>query len=67
MSATLEASYQPLQPYGPELGEAEETPQDSGVMIHVVPENSRGTFTGNRCMTAASVAVQLFVRDLRFL
>jgi hypothetical protein len=42
MSATLERSYQPLQPYGPELGEAEETPQDSGVMIHVVPENSRG-------------------------
>lgn len=42
MAATLEASYQPLQPYGPELGEPEETPQDSGVMIHVVPENSRG-------------------------
>ncbi|PNF28200.1 Autophagy-related protein 9A [Cryptotermes secundus] len=41
MSATLERSYQPLQPYGPELGEADETPQDSGVMIHVVPENSR--------------------------
>ncbi|XP_021928467.1 autophagy-related protein 9A isoform X2 [Zootermopsis nevadensis] len=41
MAATLEASYQPLQPYGPELGEPEETPQDSGVMIHVVPENSR--------------------------
>jgi hypothetical protein len=42
MAAALEASYQPLQPYGPELGEPEETPQDSGVMIHVVPENSRG-------------------------
>ncbi|XP_069678883.1 autophagy-related protein 9A isoform X1 [Periplaneta americana] len=41
MAATLEASYQPLQPYGPELGEPEETPQDSGVMIHVVPENNR--------------------------
>lgn len=45
MSATLERSYQPLQPYGPELGEADETPQDSGVMIHVVPENSRGTIS----------------------
>lgn len=42
MATTLEASYQPLQPYGPELGEPEETPQDSGVMIHVVPESSRG-------------------------
>jgi len=42
MSATLEASYQPLQPYGAELGEPDETPQDSGVIIHVVPENSRG-------------------------
>jgi hypothetical protein len=41
MSATLEASYQPLQPYGME--EPDETPQDSGVIIHVVPENSRGT------------------------
>jgi len=43
MPATLEASYQPLQPYGVELGELDETPQDSGVIIHVVPENSRGT------------------------
>ncbi|KAJ9594868.1 hypothetical protein L9F63_013829 [Diploptera punctata] len=41
MSATLEASYQPLQPYPMEAEEHEETPQDSGVMIHVVPENSR--------------------------
>lgn len=41
MSATLEPNYQPLQPYPAESGDHEETPQDSGVMIHVVPENSR--------------------------
>ncbi|XP_067005756.1 autophagy-related protein 9A isoform X2 [Anabrus simplex] len=40
MTATLEASYQPLQPFGAEIGD-EETPQESGVMIHVVPESGR--------------------------
>ncbi|XP_034239264.1 autophagy-related protein 9A [Thrips palmi] len=41
MTTTLEASYQPLQAFGSELGDVEETPHDSGVMIHVVPESSR--------------------------
>ncbi|GLG98624.1 Autophagy-related protein 9 [Gryllus bimaculatus] len=40
MAATLEASYQPLQTFGPDIGE-EETPQDSGVMFHVVPEGGK--------------------------
>lgn len=41
MTTTLEASYQPLQAFGSD-GDVEETPHDSGVMIHVVPESSRG-------------------------
>nr|CAD7453425.1 unnamed protein product [Timema tahoe] len=42
MTATLEPSYQPLQPFGPENGEGEEeTPHEGGVMIHVVPESGR--------------------------
>ncbi|XP_046397934.1 autophagy-related protein 9A isoform X1 [Ischnura elegans] len=40
MSATLETSYQPIQPFPGDLGE-EETPQESGVMIHVVPESGK--------------------------
>lgn len=42
MTTTLETSYQPLQPFGPELGEGDETPQETGVMIHVVPESGKG-------------------------
>lgn len=42
MTTTLESSYQPLQAFGSEMGDVEETPHDSGVMIHVVPESSRG-------------------------
>ena len=44
MTTTLEASYQPLQAFGSD-GDVEETPHDSGVMIHVVPESSRGERT----------------------
>ncbi|KAG8236438.1 hypothetical protein J437_LFUL016965 [Ladona fulva] len=40
MSTTLETSYQPIQPFSGDLGE-EETPQDSGVVIHVVPESGK--------------------------
>lgn len=40
MSTTLETSYQPIQPFSGDLGE-EETPQESGVMIHVVPESGK--------------------------
>ncbi|KAJ8871308.1 hypothetical protein PR048_027625 [Dryococelus australis] len=40
MTATIDTSYQPLQPYGVEHVDGdEETPQD--VMIHVVPESGR--------------------------
>lgn len=42
MTATLEASYQPLQPFGADPADTgDETPQESGVMIHVVPESGR--------------------------
>ncbi|PSN50994.1 Autophagy-related protein 9A [Blattella germanica] len=40
MSAVLEPNYQPLQPFPLETEEQEET-QDSGVIIHIVPENNR--------------------------
>lgn len=33
----MEATYQPFDP-----DDSEETPQDSGVMIHIVPESGKG-------------------------
>ena len=46
MTATLEASYRPLEPIFSEsgYGDIEETPNDAGVMIHVVPESNRGRY-----------------------